>query len=208
MTPEVYLWSHCQGRPHKNKLANIIRESAVAIAMTTAENFVLEVEGSGLCCTLCNNAGPMTRQVYRLSHCQGRQHQNKLANIIRESALLDVSNSSFRRRIHNLGLPRWQWHVNSRCLEWIFSGGNAELGLSLEATLRKYELMEQLSLLELAVWKASIFANNPFLVTMADLHDAWAMDEAFDYKQYMKECRVTSGAHVIVQGPAKVLQFG
>jgi hypothetical protein len=168
--------------------------------MTTDSDF-LERGRGGVRCTLCN-AGPMTRQVYRSSHCKGQQHQaNRWAITIKEAAVLVASNSSFRHRIHNLGLPRWQWHVNSRCHEWVLSGGrNAEFGLPLETTLRKYELMEQLSLLELAVWKASIFANNPFLVTMADLHDAWAMDEAFDYKQYMKECRVTSGAHVIVQG--------
>ena len=49
-------------------------------------------------------------------------------------------------------LRRWKWHVNSLVLELVSSDRQI---LEAEATLAKYEKMERLSLLELAVWKAN-----------------------------------------------------
>jgi hypothetical protein len=65
--------------------------------------------------------------------------------------------------------------------------------------LTKYELMERLSLLELAVWKTSL-ASDAFFSTMEELDAYWTLDRRFDPVAYANERRVTSGITVIIQG--------
>ena len=68
----------------------------------------------------------------------------------------------------------------------------------IERTLLKYEQMERLSLLELAVWKCTI-QNDPFFSTLQEIRDQWALNEKFDPAAYANERRVTSGITEIIQ---------
>jgi hypothetical protein len=102
-------------------------------------------------------------------------------------------------------LPRWRWEIESLLLEYVQDDeGAATLSSSValskaKIVLTKYELMERLSLLELAVWKASL-ASDPFFSTMEELDAYWTLDRNFDPVAYVNARRVTSGITVIIQG--------
>jgi hypothetical protein len=109
-------------------------------------------------------------------------------------------------RVSSLGLPRWRWEIESLLLKHVHDDedGTATESSSValnkaKLVLTKYELMERLSLLELAVWKASL-ASDPFFSTMEELDVYWTLDRNFDPIAYANERRVTSGITVIIQG--------
>lgn len=79
------------------------------------------------------------------------------------------------------------------------------MSLSIEQ-LEKYCKLEKISLLELAVWRASClwFDGSRSFDTMQDILDQWAMDESFDPVAYKAERRFTSSVAVIMRG---VLQY-
>jgi hypothetical protein len=62
--------------------------------------------------------------------------------------------------------------------------------------LSKYELMEKLSLLELAIWKQQIVGH--VFLSVQEAREYWVLEEGFDFKEYFFQRRVTSGVAVIV----------
>ena len=66
---------------------------------------------------------------------------------------------------------------------------------SIEELLKKYNKLERISLLELAVWKASCLwfdGSDMNFHSMQDILDQWAMDETFDPARYKANRRFTS----------------
>jgi hypothetical protein len=73
-------------------------------------------------------------------------------------------------RVSSLGLPRWRWEIESLLLMYVQDEEDASSSVLLnkaKKVLTKYELMERLSLLELAVWKASL-VSDAFFSTMEE----------------------------------------
>ena len=73
--------------------------------------------------------------------------------------------------------------------------------------LKKNKRMERISLLELAVWKASCldFDGTRKFHTMQDTVDCWAMDETFDPFEYKRLHQFASEVAVIVHGVCLIL---
>jgi hypothetical protein len=67
-----------------------------------------------------------------------------------------------------------------------------------EKLLARFETIEKLSLLELAVWKASL-TNDVFFTSMDDLDAYWTLELGFSPVVYKSDRRVTSGITVIIQ---------
>ena len=88
-------------------------------------------------------------------------------------------------RIDSLGLARWRREVDSHLLEYVKSDHDSDDYEAYRAfavaskLLSKYEQLERISLLELAVWKASL-QSDPFFETMDDLDAYWTLDRDFD----------------------------
>ena len=69
----------------------------------------------------------------------------------------------------------------------IFDSGNlSSIPSSIQQLMKKYEKLEETSLLELAAWKASClwFDGSLNFHTMQDILDQWAMDDNFDPVAY------------------------
>ena len=65
-----------------------------------------------------------------------------------------------------------------------------------EALLR-YEEMERLSLLELAVTKSSV-CDGVYFTNLEQMKEYSVLEEGFDRSKYLKRARITSGAEVII----------
>ena len=152
-------------------------------------------------CTLCY-AGPM-QSGQRRQHREGGHHQSLLQQQLRVSRSLQQQQerasrcneveSEILNGVAVLGLPRWRHAVKSRLFDFIYYNQGTKGGIF--KAFQRYLLMERLSLLELAVWKASLLLDG---LTMQDLHHQWAMDERFDPAGFAREYRVVSGVAVIV----------
>jgi hypothetical protein len=111
-----------------------------------------------------------------------------------------VEVSSFIR-IDRLGLEQWKiWAKNDMeaALKSLTDSQKSDKKTKQEFVrrmvnemLEKYEKMERTSLLELAVWKAKF-------LSMQEI-------EGFDPVEYRRDCRITSGADVIVRGVLRYL---
>ena len=87
-------------------------------------------------------------------------------------------------RVASLGLAKWRWHMSHLLHEFIMSPPSSLIMESrrvkeIRVALAKYLRMEKLSLLELAVWKASVTQDN-------------------DGSRQLQERRITSGVQVII----------
>jgi len=159
-------------------------------------------------CLLCGT-GEMHGKALR--HLASRKHAanfSTLKTLQQEKWLADAfsERSTFvnelEQRVASLGLPRWRWELQARLFKYIRTGSD-QTKAWIHETLEKYEKMERLSLLELAVWKASL-VNDPFFETLDDLDAYWTLDRNFDPVAYKNNRRVTSGITAIIQG---VLSF-
>jgi len=99
-------------------------------------------------------------------------------------------------------LTTWRWKMQALLLEYV--QGDTTL-CKARQTLQKYEKMERLSLLELAVWKASLMSD-PYFKTMDDLDAYWTLERGFDPVAYKNDRRVTSGITVIIQSVLPFLE--
>lgn len=141
------------------------------------------------------------------THLAGRNHIANCKAVKMGQRASDTKN--FNWRIESLGSPLWRDKVQAELFRYIHSGASftaAQEELKrVTKTLCKFEKMERLSLLELAVWKTSL-QNDPFFESMDDLDAYWALDRDFDPVAYKNERRVTSGIAVIIQGVLPFLE--
>lgn len=96
-----------------------------------------------------------------------------------------MEGASYEKRTKSLGLPKWRWHMRDLLTKYKESSAACEADLfeALQTTLVRYEKMEKLSLLELAVWKAR--------------RESRVNDEE-DVKVSIHDMRITSGVQVII----------
>jgi hypothetical protein len=153
-------------------------------------------------CDLCSTGVIWSARSAR-KHCSGKRHR-RLYSILEasqneEAKKLEMSDKLRRvqevsLRVEKLGSEKWIWHVNDALLRYLTSIQPINVALDL---LSKYELMTRLSLLELAIWKASCLSDRRF-DTMQKIED-WSLEDGSsnpaDYKQVK---RATSGVHVII----------
>jgi len=75
--------------------------------------------------------------------------------------------------------------------------------------LSKYEKMERISLLELAIWRTSCLnaGSTKFDSIMQAMEDyLLARDEGSNSAEYKRECQIKSGADAIIQGVLPFLE--
>jgi hypothetical protein len=152
-------------------------------------------------CDLCST-GVMWSARSARKHCSGKRHR-RLHSILEasrkeEARKLEMSDKlrqvqEVSPRVEKLGSEKWIWHVNDALLRYMTSIQPINVALGL---LLKYELMARLSLLELAIWKASCLSDCQF-DTMQDIED-WALNGSFHPADYKQEKRAISGVHVII----------
>jgi hypothetical protein len=148
-------------------------------------------------CLLCD-AGPMLMNRVR-HHRNGSWHSSACKE-------LKHARSVFKLRIEMLGHELWQRRVEGAMSPVsINSSGEDRIAhyFRFVQTLERYEQMERLSLLELAIWKANCIAKTTaygvVFSTMREIDDYWALESSFDQCVYRQQKRITSGATVIIE---------
>ena len=137
--------------------------------------------GWGWHCLLCD-AGPMLmNRVWH--HRNGFGHSSAIKELAQERSV-------FEARIKTLG-----HELRRLCVEAAMS--TVSINASVEdrrahyscfvRTLETCEQMERLSLLELAIWKASCIANGVIFSTMQEIDDYWALESSFDPRVYLQQ---------------------
>jgi hypothetical protein len=114
--------------------------------------------------------------------------------------------SVFKSRIEMLGYGPWQ-----QIVEGAMSPVSKNTSLRdrrahyfrFVQTLERYEQMERLSWLELAIWKANCIAKTTaygvVFSTMQEIDDYWVLESSFDPLVYRQQKRITSGAIAIIE---------
>ena len=74
----------------------------------------------------------------------------------------------------------------------------------MRALLSKYEQMERMSLLELAIWKCKIISSGEFL-SVQEMKEYVVIEKYFDANAYSKNMRMTCGSQVITPNVMKFL---
>ena len=157
---------------------------------------ILRHDGSGCydmyICVVCNT-GNMHKHTIR-SHLNGHGHK---------------SNFLLKSEIESLGLLRWRQHMKAELYDHFFTTQQVVgIPTSIRQQLEKYTMLEKISLLELAVWKASClwFDGSMSVHTMQDILDQWAIYESFDPAAYKHERRFTGSVAIIMRGVIKFLE--
>jgi hypothetical protein len=96
-----------------------------------------------------------------------------------------MEGAAYEKRTKSLGLPKWRWHMGNLLTEYNESSAACEGDRfeALQTTLVRYEKMEKLSLLELAVWKARRES---------------CIDDEEETEISVHDMRITSGVQVII----------
>jgi len=160
-------------------------------------------------CLLCQTGGMHRKVVHR--HLRGRAHQRNYAKLRASGQRLIKIEwcNAVQRRIDQLVLDRWEWHMNHLCQKYINSEEESSLVSPKQHILSKlkmYEKKEKLALLELKIWKiqcitsfAEITGADTSSVSMQDIEDYWTLDEHFNPVSYRKTCRSKSGIDMCIE---------
>ena len=175
----------------------------------------LYLDGSGrddmYICVACDT-GSMHKNTVQ-GHLNGLSHRTilKRERLIDRVSILGMGFDAFKimREIEYLGLLHWRQDIKAQLFDYIITDNHAGAGvlLSIEKKLQRYTKLEETSLLELAVWKASClwFDGSRSFSTMQEILDQWAMDESFDAVAYKAERRFTGNIAVIMRGVLEYL---
>jgi ankyrin repeat protein len=116
--------------------------------------------------------------------------------------------ASIRGRIDQLGLGQWKMDVEE-LVNAMTEEGSKEKVQEIYERLSKYEEMELISLLELAIWRTSCLNGGGIkrkFDSMREIEDLLATDEAFHLAEYRRERRIKSGAGAIIHGVRQFLE--
>lgn len=168
-------------------------------------------------CNLCGT-GYMSNAA-RVSHFHGDRHLRNyraVQNLERERDQMQRKKdllayrcsiaANYDYRVKQLGYRQWQDAVFSSMYRFIQHGTDI-LPRPTEALsiLERYERMEVLSLLELAIVKAKI-CDGVFFQTLEDLRDQHVLsDGTFDSSSFIHAQRIQSGCQVIIPNVASFL---
>lgn len=147
----------------------------------------------------------------RSKHFHGKQHEKKYNRIkqieieIERERLKDLEvrvfvSGTFETRIARLGLQKWRESLRASLYRYIRGDALAKT----DATMQKYEKMERLSLLELAILKSKA-EDGVFFRDLNEIREQQALDPKFCASAYLKDKRVLCGCEVIVPAVAKFL---
>merc|ERR1712038_1730054 len=109
-------------------------------------------------------------------------------------------------RMKQLGLESWRNAIKASILDYLRAFEESVEPESkvmfkplstVEKCLVRYEQMERLSLLELALWKAKI-CDGTYFQNMQQVREYHILEDNFDVKEYVKIARVQCGSEVIV----------
>ena len=183
------------------------------IKMPSLRDFTYHIERHGryrLRCTLCNT-GFMHRNGAG-SHFESYFHRI-LAQKEAEAERLRILKAARIQRLHSIMLPSWAdieiylgsdaWKRNMKVLMYDFITANLGSEAQIKSQYEVYCRMETTSLLELAVWKASI-CDYVHFESFQEVYDYSALEEGFDSLEFVKQNRITSGAAVIIP---RVMEF-
>lgn len=136
---------------------------------TTCSTFIVaSLNRKHFQCNLCNggNREWATKTMHEREHC----HQEKVravksceSNLKLVVSRLEVLRT-YRARNQKLGLQNWRGAIDSLLVEYILTDAplaRAALTVAIENGLKRFEFMEGLALLELAIWKQMCKANPP-----------------------------------------------
>lgn len=182
----------------------------------------VEVHSDGdVRCDLCGTGWMPRRQ--RIAHFRGARHHRRYKHVEElerkaqeEEAIVEAekravqqaiserldATQSLQARAEKLGHPSWQNAILAGLFKHV---KDEDFGLDqIKSMLKTYEQMERLSLLELAVWKASLCEGAIFRTT-EDIHEQAALNPQFDASSYMQARRIAGGCDVIVPAVAHFL---
>ena len=110
-------------------------------------------------------------------------------------------------QIERLGLERWKIDLEELIISVTWGDRERQVQQIYER-LSKYEKMERISLLELAIWRTSCLnAGNTKFDSMQAMEDyLLATDEASNPAEYKRECQIKSGTDAIIQGVLPFLE--
>ena len=161
-------------------------------------------------CTLCST-GDMHRNC-ALSHFRSGGHTYAVVKEEQETRLR-VTKEEQETRLHSSMLPTGAridiclgsevWKRNIKALIYDFVYANIGSEEHIERHYKLYCRMEKSSLLELALWKASI-CDYVHFETLQDVYDYSALEEDFDPVDFVRQKRITSGVEVIIP---RVMEF-
>ncbi len=105
-------------------------------------------------------------------------------------------------RIEQLGLARWKIGMEKLINDMTVGGRTFMKFQEIYKRLSKYEEMKHsMSLLALVVWRTCcLHWGDIKFKSMQEIEDLRATDDAFDPSEYKRECRIKSGADVIIRG--------
>jgi hypothetical protein len=161
--------------------------------------YVDHSEDGSVRCSLCGTGWMYNFQ--RIQHFHGSRHAKRyryLKNIeMEQKAQLEQEHRErLETRIKALGLRSWR--------DAVTAGIQRNEIKNAEASLEKFEKMERLSLLELAVVKAKAVDGVIFRNT-TEIFEQQAVDPEFDASVYLNIQRVVSGCEVIVPAVTRFL---
>jgi hypothetical protein len=135
----------------------------------------------------------------RIEHFHGNRHARnyyQVKQVHQEHRAQLEHRERLQRRINALGLRAWR--------DAVTAGIQRNEIVHAEALLEKFEKMECLSLLELAVVKAKAVDGVIFRNT-TEIHEQRALDPEFNATTYWNTQRVVSGSEVIVPAVVRFL---
>jgi hypothetical protein len=173
--------------------------------------YIYNANGHWLC-LLCNATSIPMQRVLRHHH-HGSRHPDACKELAK-------ARSVFKTRIKKLaGQRRWQQIVEEvarppgeKTARTPVSQNTSVLDLQahdfkfVRTLVERYEQMERLSLLELAIWKANCINHGLAFSTMQEIDDYGALESGFDPLVYIQQKRITSGAAVIIENVLPFLQ--
>lgn len=131
-------------------------------------------------------------------HFNGSKHSaafHRVKNLENEYVEKEIFMVTVQNRLENLGLDVWRWRVKAALYD--VSRGARKDFLAVLRMLERYEIMEILSLLELALWKAQICDGLTFS-SVQEMREYQILDENFDPTNFAMEMRAISGSAVII----------
>lgn len=155
-------------------------------------------------CLLCETGGMHLQKGHK--HFSGTKHvgRHRYVRILEEddrqskkkekAILFRVSMATL---MHDYQMPTYHpWKVKAKALLFdrvLDQKSDEEVDLA----LRKYGLMEKLSLVELALWKSRICDGITFH-SMQEMREYTTLESEFDANEYAREMRISCGSEVVI----------
>jgi len=158
--------------------------------------FYTRVNGRFITCNLCGT-GEMHKNSWK-SHAEGWCHTMKYNDLKygRELKARTKEITILRKCIGDLTCQKWQRHVKGALFSYVVENDLDSLHAA-KSLLREYHYREINLFLDLALWKASICSNGVFS-SMDEMREYVVLENDFDSKQFMAECRTSNGSSVII----------